>query len=404
MYIYDANRGHLATAVRLAHTVVPQVLGRLEFWGFFALHIVITILFRLDIIPEFQAKGSIVRLDWNDVKVTTAITIFFEVFYTNTCFTRYLKFYEKTRKLLVDVIMVIFDLRLYLKALEPQHARLTARYFLASLLLFFHHVNIKRKVVSLQKWEETLQSKLILPEEQAFLRSIQSSERALIVLHWSTDVFVLGHSKARLPNNIMKAVVEKLQKAFMTMQELEDTLHLPVPFQYFHLLNLMVCVNLVLWAYSMGAAESTFGIVVYFFSELIFMGMMELASMLADPYGDDDVDFPVSSWLQEFFEKAVQLLEYSYTHGSEVDGWDSVLKAQGPLDVTLTGSASHPQENPRTGLLEGGQGWVSANSWKANATVGGRRDGPGHRDGSLGNIDEVDHYSEADDDDDDGDE
>merc|ERR1712232_1221819 len=66
----------------------------------------------------------------------------------------------------------------------------------------------------------------------------------------------------------------------------------------------------------MGITNSYFAPVVYFFAAMLFMGMMELGSQLADPFGDDDVDYPVSEWLSECSETCTVLVEFHYP------GWD----------------------------------------------------------------------------------
>jgi len=72
----------------------------------------------------------------------------------------------------------------------------------------------------------------------------------------------------------------------------------------------MVVVNLALWAYAMGVVKSMFAPVVYFCVSIIFMGMMELASQLSDPFGHDDSDFPLFMWLMEVLDDAEVLTEY----------------------------------------------------------------------------------------------
>ncbi len=44
---------------------------------------------------------------------------------------------------------------------------------------------------------------------------------------------------------------------------------------------------------------------------IIFMGMMELGNQLVDPWGDDDVDFPLEDWLDELIENSEVLLDYN---------------------------------------------------------------------------------------------
>jgi len=118
-----------------------------------------------------------------------------------------------------------------------------------------------------------------------------------------------------------------------------DTLELPVPFQYFHLLCLMISINLILWAYGMGTTESYFAPVVFYFAALIFVGMMELASQLSNPFGDDEVDFPVDTWLTQFFSDQLALVQHQYPTASAVskENWKKTLDAEG----TFTWDSKH---------------------------------------------------------------
>merc|ERR1712050_488915 len=77
-----------------------------------------------------------------------------------------------------------------------------------------------------------------------------------------------------------------------------------------HLMKSMLLVNLFFWAWGMALTQSIFAPLIYWVALLIFMGMLELASQLADPFGDDDVDFPVTEWLDEFVENIVVLMEF----------------------------------------------------------------------------------------------
>merc|ERR1719469_1092892 len=79
----------------------------------------------------------------------------------------------------------------------------------------------------------------------------------------------------------------------------------------------------------MGCSDSVFAPVVFFFASLIFIGMMELSTELGDPFGADEVDFPVERWLQECVELLVELSEYECPHGK--DGLDKAVMCEVPL-------------------------------------------------------------------------
>ena len=94
--------------------------------------------------------------------------------------------------------------------------------------------------------------------------------------------------------------------------EISDILDLPIPFQYFHIMSLMLMVNCTLWSYGMGTYPSYISSVIFFCALLIFMGMRELAAALADPFGEDEVDFPINMWMNEAIRNVQQQLEYEF--------------------------------------------------------------------------------------------
>merc|ERR1712232_1477469 len=88
-----------------------------------------------------------------------------------------------------------------------------------------------------------------------------------------------------------------------------QTMNWPMPFQYFHIMNLMLALNLVLWAYSLGCQDSYFAPVIYAFVQMMFQGIRELSTALSDPFGEDEVDFPVNDWMMTLYARVYALLE-----------------------------------------------------------------------------------------------
>mmetsp|Transcript_62655 Transcript_62655/g.186753 ORF Transcript_62655/g.186753 Transcript_62655/m.186753 type:complete len:380 (+) Transcript_62655:147-1286(+) len=304
---YDPEAGYLATAFRLTNTVVPEVLSHIEFWLFLALHMSVYVAFRNGYLDGSDEEGSMLHLGWNEMKIISAATTFFEVFYTNQCFARYNSLYSLSRKMLGNLYDFVFEVRLHLRGTSQSHVRLAGRWFTASVVLFFYETNSD---VSEREWAELLRQGLIKPDEKEFLSQFHRHQRSLILLQWSADVCRDGCTQAKAAANVLKSMVEKLLKSRFLEQAVVDTNELQLPFQYFHLLNMMVVVNLLFWAYGMGTTESAFAPVTFFFAALIFMGMLELASALSDPFGDDEVDFPVVNWMNEFLENTIVLLEF----------------------------------------------------------------------------------------------
>lgn len=326
VYVYDPGAGLIRTVIHLSYTVVPCTILKLEFWLFMGIHILVIYLSRTGVLKGADNKDSVLYVNWEGIHIVTTMTTFFEIFYTNQCYSRYVALYHSTRTMMGHIHDFTFEMRTHFGETAHQHTRVATRFLMASVLLFFFEMNAH---VSEREWEELKSLALIDDDEKVFLEKLQDQEMSLVVLHWAASVARLGWLKSKAPANSLTSMLSKLLGVRGLQQALMDTLNLPVPFQYFHLLNMMVGVNLLLWAYGLGVAESIFSPVVFFFAQLIFMGMMELASQLSNPFGDDEVDFPVNTWLSQFLSTTMTLAEYRFP-GAE-DGWESALSRQDRL-------------------------------------------------------------------------
>jgi len=329
---YDPEAGYIVTAFRLTHTVVPEVFRSPVFWGFQLMHLAVYGAHMSGFVKGAETRGSEMCLDWRQMKVIAAVTTFFEVFYTNQCYGRYTELYRISRKMLGNLHDFTFEIRLYLRSSCLNHTRLAARWFTASVILFFYERNCE---VSSREWAELIRQGLLKPSEREILSRFHSHQRSLVLMHWSAMAIRDGCNKAKAPPNVVKGLVDKLLKSRALEQSVVDTVDLQMPFQYFHLLNLMVVVNLALWAYGMGTTGSLMAPVTYFFAALIFMGMLELATALSDPFGEDEVDFPVVQWMNDFLENTIVLLEFDspITVESQLEDEESMDMGRRHLDL-----------------------------------------------------------------------
>lgn len=264
-------------------------------------------------------------LDWDFVRVVTAMTTFFEVFYSNTCYSRYTALYKSTRHMLQDASHYAYMLRAFLGEKATAHARLAVRYMMAGVMLHFYDLKDKSGEFELR---ELGRLGLVNHTEMQALLSHEKPNRPVMMLQWSLMVCLEGCSKAD-EKNVGVHFCNLLIKVRTQQQDVADTLKLQVPFQYFHLLSIMICMNLCMWAYSMALTDSWFAPVVYVFCSLIFIGMMDLASQLSDPFGDDVVDFNVDSWVSDTFKLVVELTENQYPGGPS--GLQLCLQSEVPL-------------------------------------------------------------------------
>lgn len=87
---------------------------------------------------------------------------------------------------------------------------------------------------------------------------------------------------------------------------------MPIPFAYFHLMNVTLVFNLLVYGIVLSLARSFYTIPVYALMVIGIMGVKMTSSALADPFGQDPVDFPVPEFINHAYDRAIsQLLSFS---------------------------------------------------------------------------------------------
>jgi predicted membrane chloride channel (bestrophin family) len=311
---YDANVGFISTALRSSWTVVPHVCSRFEFWIFMAVHGSVVYSYHRGWLAGADNRHSPLFLDWRLVRIISGITTFFLVFFTMTTYKRYLNVYDKIRDLLSIVCGFCFQATVTFEKSQV-HLHLAARYFLISMVLFFfelENLHDPHYEVPDEVWQELIQKNLILESESKVLSKYHRHQRSLVMLHWAAKVIRLGQRVSaeqgvKPPANEVADMISTLVHVHALQQIIADIMKLPVPFQYFHIMVSMVMTNIFFWAYIMGTTSSIFAPFCFFVASLCFLGMLELAMALTNPFGDDPTDFPLTFWLVAVIEDALIL-------------------------------------------------------------------------------------------------
>merc|ERR1719388_706330 len=81
-------------------------------------------------------------------------------------------------------------------------------------------------------------------------------------------------------------------------------------------MNLVFSLNFLLLALILASFEHWLTIVPYSMALMTFMGLREVSNQLADPFGDDIVDFPMAKFLDYTFDHSVCLLQAFSTNAS----------------------------------------------------------------------------------------
>lgn len=302
---YDAAGSMIGFVVRVKSTVVPQVLFRIEFYLLIGANIASTYMHQIGVVKDSDSvPGALIH-------PITALMVFGLVFYTNQCFARYFTLYATARDIMGIIMELVSECRIRLK--DKLHQKKVVHYTLAGVFAFFFEAT--RGELGDPEFEELQGRGFLNGEEVAFLRKYPTKRKSFVVMQWALEVANLGLGDGgKRFLNLFTAKLFFLRRA---QQDVADTLQMPLPFQYFHIMNLMLLVNLSLLAYTLGAYENYAVVPVFGFIEMIFMGIREMAVAMADPFGDDEVDFPVDDWLEEVMECSTGLLDNNFKVDTE---------------------------------------------------------------------------------------
>lgn len=293
-------------------TIFGLVARRWEFLFFIIVHIVFVALFASDTLP-------VVELDdmWQSVSAAQFFLTFFLTFYNAQCYARYMRLYDCSMDVLDGVLLFVQELVVSIPHQELENSRLTAaKYFVAIPHIFFMSVVGGR--LWTQDWKE-LVKKGLLTRDEAYKLEVypaRSQETIYVLASWAMQALdtALMHPKMWEPRSMRIAhchdrAYKHCSSVLEACNEIHTTLSLPVPFAYFNLMNMLLVCNATLLAV-VGAFFKTYMTVPPFAAMLCFyIGLREISATLADPFGPDDVDFPVNSFTDYCFDNSICLVE-----------------------------------------------------------------------------------------------
>ena len=76
-----------------------------------------------------------------------------------------------------------------------------------------------------------------------------------------------------------------------------NLLNLPIPLPYYHTLVMLQNICFAIFSYALLEFGSFFTPIMLFAVVLVTVGLREVAVALSNPFGKDDVDFPIDKWI-----------------------------------------------------------------------------------------------------------
>jgi len=177
---------------------------------------------------------------------------------------------------------------------------------------------------------------LLTAEEVEKLKAYPGNS-SLLLQTWSLRVMRLAMREAGCNENVYVAAEESVLELRRNCSGIMNTLAMPVPFPYFHALNLLMWIVYTLFAFAFLDFNSYVTPVILFLIILVMTGMRETSAALSNPFGDDDVDFPVQSYIQQ-----LRCILDGFVLSA--DTWPPGLPV--PAHASMMGCASSPSASP----------------------------------------------------------
>jgi len=328
---YDTEDGILCTVIKIQSAGASEMMKNMDFYLLLGFHFVFVSMYHLGIIPDSAtSEGSLWHFSWNHMRIINTISLFQLVFNSVQVFQRYVKLHNLTMHMLRNVVKLTWQCRMFIGRAVPQYVALSGRYHLAAATLFLESLKYGKEAHESQAvLFHGLSTHLLSDEEKDYLKEFDTQHRSLLLTQWCAEVVKEGFETALLTGELsslkresnMKACLMKFDLALSLQHQIMSLRELPTPFQMYHMMNMMVLVNITMWAYFMGVSHAWSSSVAFVGASLIFMNMERVAKRLQDPFGERyRLDFPVQEWCTDCWHAVLTAMK---------SGWSPPFKKPG---------------------------------------------------------------------------
>lgn len=331
VFYYNTQRPLSYNFLILAGTASKIVLKSVEFYVYICVQATLNVLVCMEII-RIPKPG---QMGMNTVTLSTSLQVWLVVFFAKNCYDRYQQLYDgcmafdEAVKIFIQQTTIVCP---YVSLRPGLH--LASKYMVASVLLFYFGVTGGK--VSDNEWD-FIRGKGLLDEDELAYLKIFPGHKGLLLSSWTMRVIDqmirTPEMKATFEPPEMAWVFHRLQvhnqKVAMKMRFVADLLAMPIPFAYFHLLNVLLFLNFIVVGYAVSCASSSiFATVPYGVFVFVFMALRNLSASMADPFRDQGADdlhlaFPLVSFTNYNFDHSAILV-------SSVDSywWDQQIETK----------------------------------------------------------------------------
>mmetsp|Transcript_9128 Transcript_9128/g.21674 ORF Transcript_9128/g.21674 Transcript_9128/m.21674 type:complete len:557 (-) Transcript_9128:162-1832(-) len=356
---YYPHESALRSLLRWHYTLTSSVFAMAEFWLY--LTAAGGVMFLMDTgyvhLPAGVAGLDVFKL----LSPQLSITIFAVVFYNNRCYSRYMSLYQTCVEIDVSAKQFVSELVIHFGD-EPQlanHIVQASKYAMAGI--FYFYLSMEDIEPMTDTWR-VLQSKGLLTQaDEDAIREYPGTVFTLL-LHWSSYI-VKDAVRILRPNagaktytppelsalsNRMYNMIDNMASSALRVRSIQN---MPVPFSYFHLLNILI--SLTVFATGIGclilveahdAPSYCLAFLPYSVVTFVLLALRQLSGELADPFGKDDLDFPIADFMRHIYDNVVALQTFSHHQTCPGAAADSLAACE----FFIPGQIRHPCQDQKS--------------------------------------------------------
>lgn len=146
---------------------------------------------------------------------------------------------------------------------------------------------------------------LLTVREVNMLREYPDDLLPIVLLVWSNQVLKDLERKGELKGPSLAQAQGTTLKLRMGSRKIRNLLSLPIPLPYFHTLVVMQNLCYGLYSYALLGLGSNLTPIMVLFMVLVSTGLREVGVAISNPFGRDDVDFPIDKWIAQLRSMAI---------------------------------------------------------------------------------------------------
>jgi len=325
-------------------TIWPQLMFRALFW------VTLTVYVTFYIINN-NYPNTLPKVDRKVISIPGALLTFMIVFFTSECYKRFSTGFNNCKRVGGAIRNITISVKANLSD-EPHLQQEVVRLCnLGQHCLFsqVRHDQYQRvggsaeseRFFSLNYACDELNWCTV--EEKVQLESFNCAHDAepgsgvelwLVCVAWAHDILHKAFKDGQCTEVTMRTFSEQIFELRAAMSSIWSHFQCPMPLAYFHMLNFFCNIYLLVFSYALVFVDTWFCWISVLMYSIGILGLREVSIMMAEPFGEDDLDINVRAMTEGTFRTCMQLLTMSHTIESRSaqdmhDTWNKAVVAIG---------------------------------------------------------------------------